>query len=176
MDALEKKLFAAQGSQLRLYEQYMSSVSRLKEKDQVIDLVRSEASINAQALKKLVEEEQILRERAREAACRVQEKNQELRHVCSVIKKHESLVDSVLATIVSEDETKLSKWDQKPSMQKAASLVSLVTEMHNERKFLTFKLDRAEQEVERVREQNRELKKELRRSHLTSKKRKEKVA
>lgn len=61
MDALEKKLFAAQGSQLRLYEQYMSSVSRLKEKDQVIDLVRSEASINAQALKKLVEEEQILR-------------------------------------------------------------------------------------------------------------------
>lgn len=96
--------------------------------------------------------------------------------MCSVIKKHESLVDSVLATIVSEDETKLSKWDQKPSMQKAASLVSLVTEMHNERKFLTFKLDRAEQEVERVREQNRELKKELRRSHLTSKKRKEKVA
>ena len=94
----------------------------------------------------------------------------------SVIKKHESLVDSVLATIVSEDETKLSKWDQKPSMQKAASLVSLVTEMHNERKFLTFKLDRAEQEVERVREQNRELKKELRRSHLTSKKRKEKAA
>lgn len=51
MDALQKKLFAAQGSQLRLYEQYMSSVSRLKEKDQVIDLVRSEASINAQALK-----------------------------------------------------------------------------------------------------------------------------
>ncbi|WZZ18951.1 hypothetical protein YC2023_112040 [Brassica napus] len=151
MDALQKKLFAAQGSQLRLYEQYMSSVSRMKEKDQVIDLVRSEASINAQALKNQKEGP-----------------GKQL--------KHESLVDSVLATIVSEDETKLSKWDQKPSMQKAASLVSLVTEMHNERKFLTFKLDRAEQEVERVREQNRELKKELRRSHLTSKKRKEKAA
>ena len=61
MDALQKKLFAAQGSQLHLYEQYMSSVSRLKEKDQVINLVRSEASINAQALKKLAEEDQILR-------------------------------------------------------------------------------------------------------------------
>ncbi|CAG7866992.1 unnamed protein product [Brassica rapa] len=138
MDALQKKLFAAQGSQLRLYEQYMSSVSRLKEKDQVIDLVRSEASINAQALK-----------------------NQK---------------EGPGKQLVGEDETKLSKWDQKPSMQKAASLVSLVTEMHNERKFLTFKLDRAEQEVERVREQNRELKKELRRSHLISKKRKEKAA
>lgn len=117
-----RKLFAAQGSQLRLYEQYMSSVSRLKEKDQVIDLVRSEASINAQALKKVVEENQKLRgecdelvnqckdlkrkcfiyhldleasmrsgneseERAREAERRVQELEQELRHVSCVNKK-----------------------------------------------------------------------------------------
>ncbi|CAF2115297.1 unnamed protein product [Brassica napus] len=135
MDALQKKLFAAQGSQLRLYEQYMSSVSRLKKKDQVIDLVRSEASINAQALKKLDEEDQILRgeyddlvnqcndlkrecfiyqldleaskrsgnkseQRAREADSRARVLEQELKHVYSIIKKHESLVDSVLATII----------------------------------------------------------------------------
>ncbi|KAJ4889965.1 Uncharacterized protein Rs2_29713 [Raphanus sativus] len=78
--------------------------------------------------------------------------------------------------MVSEDETKfgrmlmeaniedqscqtlLSKWDQlKPSMQKA---VFLVTKILKEKEFLVLKLDRAEKEVEIVREQNRKLDKE----------------
>ncbi|CAH8353899.1 unnamed protein product [Eruca vesicaria subsp. sativa] len=56
IDALHKKLSASLESQRRLREQYTSLVSRLKEKEKVIELARSEASINAQAVKKFVEE------------------------------------------------------------------------------------------------------------------------
>ncbi|CAH8382400.1 unnamed protein product [Eruca vesicaria subsp. sativa] len=194
----------------------MSLVSRLKEKDQVIDLVRSEARINAQALKKFVEENQTLRgeyndlvnqckdlrrkcliyhldleasmrsrneaeERARDAESTIQELDQELRHVSNVINKQECLVDSVLATIVSGDETKfgrmlleeniqdqsclplLRKWNQlKPSMHKAISLVFMLINIEKEKECLIVKLERAEQELELAREQNREVHKESR--------------
>lgn len=40
MEALQKKLYTAEESQRRLREQYLALVSRLKEKDHVIDRVR----------------------------------------------------------------------------------------------------------------------------------------
>ncbi|XP_010421830.1 PREDICTED: uncharacterized protein LOC104707222 [Camelina sativa] len=60
MEALQKKIYTTEETHRRLREQYLSLVSRLKEKDHVIDRVRSEASMNAQALKKFVDENQKL--------------------------------------------------------------------------------------------------------------------
>ncbi|RID70582.1 hypothetical protein BRARA_C02591 [Brassica rapa] len=62
IESLQKKLLAAEESQRRLRDQYLALLSRSKEKDQVLDRVRSEASMNAQALKKFVEENQKLAE------------------------------------------------------------------------------------------------------------------
>lgn len=62
IESLQKKLLASEESHLRLRDQYLLLLSRLKEKDQVLDRVRSEASLNAQALKKFVEENQKLAE------------------------------------------------------------------------------------------------------------------
>ncbi|KAG2331625.1 hypothetical protein Bca4012_018799 [Brassica carinata] len=62
IESLQKKLLAAEESKRRLRDQYLSLLSRLKEKDHVLDRVRSEASMNAQALKKFVEENQKLAE------------------------------------------------------------------------------------------------------------------
>ncbi|KAJ0233222.1 hypothetical protein HA466_0284400 [Hirschfeldia incana] len=62
IESLQRKLLAAEESHLRLRDQYLALLSRLKEKDQVLDRVRSEASLNAQALKKFVEENQKLAE------------------------------------------------------------------------------------------------------------------
>lgn len=222
MDALQKKLYTAEESQRRLREQYLSLVSRLKEKDQVIDLVRSEASMNAQALKKFIEENQKLAgdcedlvihcksldrecflyhqdreslmdfgnetdQRAREAESRVRELEQQVRKMSDEIKSgiesdEDCLVDSVLASFVSKDESMLlgrifleanvedkscqnllSKWDQlKPSTQKVVSLVSVVKRIEKEKKCLILNLAKAEQEVELVSEQNRELDRENR--------------
>ncbi|ESQ35342.1 hypothetical protein EUTSA_v10008342mg [Eutrema salsugineum] len=228
MDALQKKLCTAEESQRRLREQYLSLVSRLKEKDQVIELVRSEASMNAQALKKFVEENQKLAgeceelvnqckkwekecflyhqdrealmdfgnesdERAREAESRVRELEEEVSKMSDVVKlrmesdkttslEEDVLVDSVLASFVCKDETVigrsfleaniqdqscqalLSKWDQlKPSTQRVVSLVSMVKKIEKEKECLVLNLAKAEQEVELVCEQNRELDKENRR-------------
>ncbi|CAH8294354.1 unnamed protein product [Eruca vesicaria subsp. sativa] len=55
-DSLQKKLRTAEESQLRFRDQYLALLSRLKEKDYVIDQARSEASLNAQALKNFVDE------------------------------------------------------------------------------------------------------------------------
>ncbi|KAL1203622.1 hypothetical protein V5N11_033479 [Cardamine amara subsp. amara] len=217
MDALQKKLYAAEESQRRLREQYLSLVSRLKEKDKVIDLVRSEASMNAQSLKKFVEENQKLAgeceelvnqckkwerecflyhqdrealmefgnetdQRAKEAESRVRELEEEVRNMKSRIESEEdSLVDSVLTSFVSRDETKLgrifleaniedeccqtllSKWDElKPSTQKVVCLVSMVKRIEKEKECLILNLAKAEQEVELVSEQNRELDRENR--------------
>ncbi|KAG2323812.1 hypothetical protein Bca52824_006540 [Brassica carinata] len=227
VDALEKKLYAAQESQRRLREQYMSLVSRLKEKEQVIELSRSEASINAQAVKKFVEENRKLSgecedlakqcknwerecflyhqdrealmdfgnesdERAREGECRVRELEEQVRNMSDVMKKQrvesdrkltsleeeERLVDSFLASFVREDETKfgrvfleaniqdqslLSRWDElKPSTRKAVSLVAMVKKIEKEKECLILNLAKAEQEVELVCEQNRELDEENR--------------
>ncbi|EOA20988.1 hypothetical protein CARUB_v10001320mg [Capsella rubella] len=60
MESLQKKLYTTEETYRRLREQYLTLVSRLKEKDHVIDRVKSESSMNAQALKKFVDENQKL--------------------------------------------------------------------------------------------------------------------
>ncbi|EOA36967.1 hypothetical protein CARUB_v10009927mg [Capsella rubella] len=219
-DALQRKLYAAEESHRRLREQYLSLVSRLKERDQVIELARSEASMNAQALKKSIGENQKLAgecddlvihckklekecllyhqdreslmdfgnetdERAREAESRVRELEQQVREMSDEIEsKEDCLVDSVLGSfVISRDESissghlfleanredefyqaLLSKWDElKPSTQKVLSLVSVVKRIEKEKECLILNLAKAEQEVELVSEQNRELDRENRR-------------
>lgn len=57
---LELKLRASDEAQRRLRDQYLYLQSKLKDKDDVIERVRAESSMNAQALKKFVEENQKL--------------------------------------------------------------------------------------------------------------------
>ncbi|KAK7282839.1 hypothetical protein RIF29_11924 [Crotalaria pallida] len=57
---LESKLQEYQDSQQRLQEQNLFILSKLKEKDKLIQRAKNEASMNAQALKKFVEENQRL--------------------------------------------------------------------------------------------------------------------
>ncbi|XP_010458977.1 PREDICTED: uncharacterized protein LOC104740146 [Camelina sativa] len=221
-DALKKKLYTAEESNLRFREQYLTLVGRLKEKDRVIDLVRSEASMNAQALKRVIEEKQRLAgecedlaiqckklkrecflydqdreslmdfgnetdQRAREAESRVLELKEQVLKMSDEIKNRveseedDCLAYSVLYSLVSrEDESVssgrsfleanvedkccqalLSKWDElKPSTQKVASLVSMVKRIEKEKECLILNLAKAEQEVELVMEQNRDLDKE----------------
>ncbi|XP_047983449.1 centlein-like isoform X2 [Salvia hispanica] len=59
-DALLSKLRAVEASQFHLRRQYLSLQSKLKEKDDTIERSRAEASMNAVALKKFVEENQKL--------------------------------------------------------------------------------------------------------------------
>ncbi|XP_057774835.1 uncharacterized protein LOC130993815 [Salvia miltiorrhiza] len=59
-DALLLKLRAVEASQVHLRRQYLSLQSKLKEKDETIDVLQAEASMNAVALKKFVEENQKL--------------------------------------------------------------------------------------------------------------------
>ncbi|KAJ7958965.1 Centlein like [Quillaja saponaria] len=54
------KLRASEENQWRLREQHLLLLSKLKEKDQVIERAKAEATMNAQALKKFVEENQKL--------------------------------------------------------------------------------------------------------------------
>ncbi|KAF7829966.1 myocardial zonula adherens protein [Senna tora] len=60
LPTLESKLRAAQDSQRLLRHQHLYLLSKLKEKDQLIERAKSEAAMNAQALKKFVEENQKL--------------------------------------------------------------------------------------------------------------------
>ncbi|KFK32088.1 hypothetical protein AALP_AA6G197800 [Arabis alpina] len=233
MEALQKKLYTAEETQRRLRDQYLALVSRLKEKDHLIDRVRSEASINAQALKKFVDENQKLAtecgnllsqckkwekecflyhqdrealmefgnesdERAREAEARVRELEDEITRLSDQMQiskrqiettqvdnctpLEEDLLDSVLGSLISNDETLmgrlfleanihdqtcqtlLRKWDQlKPSTQKVLSLVSKAKKFEKEKECIILNLTKAEQEVELVSKQNRELDKENRR-------------
>ncbi|KAJ7965755.1 Centlein like [Quillaja saponaria] len=57
---LELKLRASEESQRRLRSQHLLLISKLKEKDEVIEGAKAEAAMNAQALKKFVEENQKL--------------------------------------------------------------------------------------------------------------------
>ncbi|KAK9270571.1 hypothetical protein L1049_026152 [Liquidambar formosana] len=57
---LELRLQASEEAQRRLREQYLLLQSKLKEKDEVLERARAESSMNAQALKKFVEENQKL--------------------------------------------------------------------------------------------------------------------
>ncbi|KAL0366375.1 UNVERIFIED_CONTAM: hypothetical protein Sradi_3527600 [Sesamum radiatum] len=54
------KLRAVEASHMQLRHQYLCLQSRLKEKDEIIERSRAEASMNAVALKKFVEENQKL--------------------------------------------------------------------------------------------------------------------
>ncbi|CAH2070818.1 unnamed protein product [Thlaspi arvense] len=232
MEALEKKLYTAEESQRRLRDKYLALVSRLKEKDHVIDRVRSETSMNAQALKKFVDENQKLAaecgnllgqckkwerecllyhqdrdalmefgnesdERAREAEARVRELEDEIGRMSeelqifkrqigtSEVEKctplEEDLLDSVLGSLISKEETilgrlfleaniqdqscqtLLSKWDHlRPSTQKALALVSRAKKFQQERECIIMNLAKAEQEAELVSTQNRKLDKENR--------------
>lgn len=58
--AIKLKLRAAEESQRLLREQYFLLQSKLKEKDETIERTKAEASINAQAIKRFVEENQKL--------------------------------------------------------------------------------------------------------------------
>ncbi|KAF6174635.1 hypothetical protein GIB67_006287 [Kingdonia uniflora] len=57
---LELKLQASEEARIRIQDEYYYLQNRLKEKDDLIERARSEASMNAQALKKFVEENQKL--------------------------------------------------------------------------------------------------------------------
>ncbi|KAF5739759.1 hypothetical protein HS088_TW12G00969 [Tripterygium wilfordii] len=57
---LQLKLQASEEAQRRLREQYIRLASKLNEKDEIIDRARAESSMNAQALKKFVDENQKL--------------------------------------------------------------------------------------------------------------------
>lgn len=57
---LQLKLRAAEEAQHHLRNQYLHLQSKLKEKDEIIERARAEATLNAQALKKFVEENQKL--------------------------------------------------------------------------------------------------------------------
>ncbi|XP_076891049.1 uncharacterized protein LOC143542284 [Bidens hawaiensis] len=57
---LELKLLSSEETQRQLREQYLYLKSKLQEKDEVIECVRAESSMNAQAVKKFVEENQKL--------------------------------------------------------------------------------------------------------------------
>ncbi|CAI9757866.1 unnamed protein product [Fraxinus pennsylvanica] len=59
-ETLQLKLLASEDARLRLRNQYLCLHSKLKEKDNVIDSARAEASMNAVELKKFVEENQKL--------------------------------------------------------------------------------------------------------------------
>ncbi|KAK9080827.1 hypothetical protein SSX86_000585 [Deinandra increscens subsp. villosa] len=59
-NTLELKLRFSEETQRQLREQYLDLKSKLKEKDEVIERVRNESTLNAQAVKKFVEENQKL--------------------------------------------------------------------------------------------------------------------
>ncbi|KAL8511791.1 hypothetical protein ACS0TY_018284 [Phlomoides rotata] len=60
MNALHHKLSAVEASNVDLRNQYLSLLSKLKEKDEIIERSRAEANMNAVALRKFVEENQRL--------------------------------------------------------------------------------------------------------------------
>ncbi|KAF8080334.1 hypothetical protein N665_0954s0009 [Sinapis alba] len=231
-ESLQKKIRTAEESQLRLRNQYLSLLSRLKEKDHVIDQAKWEASLNAQALKKFVDENQklatecgnLLRqckkwerecllyhqdrdalmefgnesdERAREAEATVRDLEDEtgrmyeelqiskrkigIHQVDNCTPQEEDLLDSVLGSLISKDESTvgslflesntqdqscqalLSRWDRlKPSTQKVLSLVSKAKKFEAEKQCIIQNLAKAEQEAELVSMQNRKLDKENR--------------
>ncbi|CAO2834303.1 unnamed protein product [Amaranthus hypochondriacus] len=72
-DSLQLKIRSLESSSQILRNQYLSVLSKLKQKEQAVELARAEACLNAQAMKKFVEEntklaaecENLLRERSK---------------------------------------------------------------------------------------------------------------
>ncbi|XP_044478464.1 uncharacterized protein LOC123205548 [Mangifera indica] len=239
---LQLKLLASQESLQRLRNQYSLLLTKVKEKDQIIDLARAEATMNAQAVKRFVEENQRLAEecrrllsecsrwekecslydhdrealmdfgneadeRAKEAETRVHDLEAKLAQLLDELEfyKHQyetrggdssalgtamedNLLESVLATLVSKDDvmsghafleansghetcqTLLKMWKSlKPSSQKVLSLAAVVKTLEKDKEHLRVNLDRAEEEVKLLYEENKifnaENKKLLRQLH-----------
>ncbi|KAJ1431919.1 putative interaptin-like isoform X1 [Sesbania bispinosa] len=221
---LEFKLRASLESERQLREQHLSLLAKLKEKDDLIERARVEASLNAQAVKKFVEENQKLAsecenlvaqcqrlerecalydhdrealmefgneadERAKEAHMRAVELQQDLIMMEIELKKYkqenesvdsssastlaeESLLDSLLATVTSKDESStyafldanseneyckklLSTWNcLKQSTRRTLSLVAEVNSLENDKEHLRINLHRAEEEVKLLFDEN----------------------
>ncbi|KAJ4701392.1 Centlein like [Melia azedarach] len=225
---LQFKLLHSQESLQRVRNQCSLLLSKVKEKDQIIERARAEASMNAQAVKRFVEENQRLAEeckrllsecnklerecslydhdrealmdfgneadeRAKEAEIRVHDLEVELGKVLDELNfyKHhyesrgvdssaegatteENLLESILTTLVTQDEIKsghafleanrehescqslLKSWiSLKPSTQKILSLAAEVKTLEKEKEHLKVNLDRAEEEVNLLFEQNK---------------------
>ncbi|KAI9106860.1 hypothetical protein K1719_022388 [Acacia pycnantha] len=232
---LESKLRASEESQRLLRQQRLCLLSKLKEKDQIIDRIKSEATMNAQALKKFVEENQKLAsecanllsqchkwerecslydrdrealmefgneadERAKEAEFRAQQLEEELGKLFQEFQyyKHEynmqsdgassnstaeeeSLLDALLSKVSNKDVASactfleansgneackklLTMWNcLKPSTRKVLSLVAEVKSLEKDKEHLRINLDRAEEEVKLLSDENNILNKENKR-------------
>ncbi|KAK7275799.1 hypothetical protein RIF29_16923 [Crotalaria pallida] len=224
---LELRLRASQESHRQLHKQNQILIAKLKEKDELIERARSEATMNAQAVKKFVEENEklasecenlmeqcqklekecalydhdreALMEFGNEADQRAQEANlichelerdlMSLQHELSEMKKfkhmnesvdstsastlgEENLLDSLLETLTSKDESStyafldahsenesckklLTMWNFiKPSTRRVLSLVAEVKSLENDKEHLRINLDRAEEEVKVLFDEN----------------------
>ncbi|KAK7321211.1 hypothetical protein VNO77_31605 [Canavalia gladiata] len=221
---LQFKLRASQESHHQLRDQHLSLLAKLKEKDDLIKRARFEASINAQAVKKFVEENEKLAleceslvaqceklekecalydhdrealmefgneadERAQEAHARTLELERDLGLLEQELKKYkqknesvdssstnalgeENLLDSLLATVTSKDESStyallnansvnehseklLTMWNcLKPSTRRVLSLVAEVQSLENDKEHLRINLHRAEEEVKLLFDEN----------------------
>nr|KYP72620.1 hypothetical protein KK1_005216 [Cajanus cajan] len=214
---LHAKLHASQESQRQLRQQHLFLLSKLKEKDQLIERARSEASMNAQAVKRFVAENQKLavecenlveqcvrlekecklyehdrealmefgneaEDRAQEANARLHELEQELikyKHQNESIDsfststlEEDNLLESLLATVTTKDESSacgflnaysenehckklLTMWNcLKPSIRTVLCLIAEIKSLENDKENLRVNLDRAEEEVKVLFEEN----------------------
>ncbi|EEF48565.1 conserved hypothetical protein [Ricinus communis] len=224
---LQLKLRASEDAHRRLRDQYLLLLEKLRQKDQLIDRAKAEASMNAMAVKKFVEENQRLAaecanlvnqcnkwekecslydrdrealmdfgneadERAKEAEFKVGELEEMLGKMYEELKlyKHEyerrgdtsssestdmeqDLLESILSTLVSEDEIKyghafleassanescqklLRMWNSlRPSTQRVLTLVAKVRALQKDKEHLRINLTKAEEEVKLLFEEN----------------------
>lgn len=225
---LQLKLRAAEEAQYHLRNQYLHLQSKLREKDEIIERARAEATLNAQALKKFVEENQKLAmecanllgqckrwerecslydhdrealmdfgneadERAKEAEVRVHELEDEVKTLSEELQSYkyqydeqsvgtsgeaaateQMLLESLLASALGKDnvmstahsfleanrgvdvfERMLSLWNSlRPSTQKVLALVAELTSLEKHKEHLRVNLDRAEEEVKVLFEEN----------------------
>ncbi|XP_002513982.2 myocardial zonula adherens protein [Ricinus communis] len=224
---LQLKLRASEDAHRRLRDQYLLLLEKLRQKDQLIDRAKAEASMNAMAVKKFVEENQRLAaecanlvnqcnkwekecslydrdrealmdfgneadERAKEAEFKVGELEEMLGKMYEELKlyKHEyerrgdtsssestdmeqDLLESILSTLVSEDEIKyghafleassanescqklLRMWNSlRPSTYRVLTLVAKVRALQKDKEHLRINLTKAEEEVKLLFEEN----------------------
>ncbi|XP_027333570.1 uncharacterized protein LOC113848309 [Abrus precatorius] len=221
---LHIKLLASHESQRQLRDQHLSLLAKLKAKDELIERARFEANMNAQAVKRFVEENQKLAseceslvtqcqklerecalydhdrealmefgneadERAQEAHARALELERDLGLLEQELKKYkqgnesvdsssastlgeEDLLESLLATVASKDESStyaflnanseneyckklLTMWNcLEPSTRRVLSLVAEVKTLENDKEHLRINLDRAEEEVKLLFDEN----------------------
>ncbi|RDX76215.1 hypothetical protein CR513_43816, partial [Mucuna pruriens] len=219
---LHSKLRASQESQRQLRHQHLSLLTKLKEKDDLIELTRSESNMNAQAVKRFVEQNQKLvaesrslveqcmklerecalydhdrealmefgneaDERAQEAHARALALERDLYLLEQEFVKYkqlndsvdsssssstieeENLLDSLLATVTSTDESSAYAFLNangenedckklltilKPSTRRVLCLVAQVKSLENDKENLRVNLHRAEEEVKLLFDEN----------------------